>query len=78
MSPNTTAAEAETIAAPEPAAPRTNGITEEQKQAIIALAGTRKEGPMTDMWVEEMRKFKERIRQEEIARQEQEEEANSK
>ena len=57
-----------------PTPPQLGGsLTEEQKQAIMDVAGRREDDLSMELWMEEIQKFRERLRQEEIARQDESE-----
>ena len=63
-----------TASASRPAPPQLGiPLTEEQKQAIMDVAGRREDDLSMELWMEEIRKFRERLRQEEIARQDESE-----
>ena len=49
---------------------RSNGLTEEQAKELLAVAGRRKGDPSMDRLMEEVEKYREALRQEEIALQE--------
>ncbi len=52
------------------AAGRANGLTDEQAKELLAVAGRRKGDPSMDRLMEEVEKYREALRQEEIALQE--------